>query len=84
MCGSVFGILMPLSHDFIEVTALVDGRKASIRAEVIDAVLDNADEVNDFGRVVRPECRTINYSGHSLDVVESYDEIMNMIWNAEL
>ena len=75
---------MPLSHEFIEVTALFDGRKASIRVESIESVLDNAKEVNEYGLVVKPECRTVNYSGHTLDVTESYDEIMHMIWNAEL
>lgn len=69
---------------FIEVTALVDGRKACIRAECIESVLDNAEERNEYGLVSKPECRTVNYSGHYIDVVESYDDILNMIWNAEL
>ena len=76
---------MPLSKDFIEVHALVDGKVASIRAESIDAVLDNSELKNEYGYVEKPECRTIDYAGgRSLDVKETYEDIMNMIWNAEL
>ena len=53
---------------FIEVHALCDGKVASIRADVIDAVFDN-DEM-DIDGAHKP--------------AESYEEIMNMIWNAEL
>ena len=67
---------------FIEVTALYDGRKALLRADCISAVLDNGEERVDYG--VKPECRTIHFSGTTLDVIESYDDIIDMIWKAEL
>lgn len=67
--------------EFIEVTSLSDGRKASIRASSIDSVLDNAEEDMAFGK--KPECRTICYAGHELDVIEGYDEICDMIYRAE-
>ena len=67
---------------FIEVTALIDGRKALIRAESIMAVYDNGDEQMDYG--VKPSHRCIIHSGTTLDVVETIDEIADMIWNAEL
>lgn len=68
--------------EFIEVTAQYDGKKACIRASCIEAVTDNA-ELKD-GETIRLASRTIFYSGRSINVVESYDEIINMIWNAEL
>ena len=68
--------------EFIEVTSLYDGKKASIRAASIDAVLDNAQEKQEYG--VKPACRTINYAGNQLDVIESYEDICNMIYQAEL
>lgn len=69
-------------NGFIEVTSLYDGKKALIRVEEIIAVLDNAQRRVDYG--VKPACRTIEYSGTSLDVVETFDEICEMIWKAEL
>lgn len=74
---------MAESKDFIEVTTLCDGRKASIRAVCIDAVLDNVEHVDGKGRRI-PACRTILFDGESLAVTESYDEIMDMIWKSEL
>lgn len=68
--------------EFIEVTSIYDGKKALIRAACIDAVIDNAAEKLDFG--IKPECRRINYSGSYLEVSESYEEISEMIYNAEL
>lgn len=68
--------------EFIEVTALYDGKKACIRAACIEGVTDNA-EVNS-GETLSFACRTIYYSGHSINVTESYDEICDMIWSAEL
>ena len=41
------------------------------------------EEKGEYG-AVKPAHTEIFYSGHSLDVVESYEEVMNMIWNAEL
>lgn len=68
--------------EFIEVTAQYDGKKACIRASCIEGVTDNAEQKD--GETIRLASRTIFYSGRSINVVESYDEIINMIWNAEL
>ena len=68
--------------EFIEVTAQYDGRKACIRAACIEGVTDNAEDRN--GESVRLECRTILYSGRSINVTESYDDIIDMIYRAEM
>lgn len=68
-------------NGFIEVTALIDGRKAIIRAESIMAVYDNGEEQMDYG--VKPSHRCIIHSGTSIDVVESLEEICDMIYTAE-
>ena len=68
--------------EFIEVTAQYDGRKACIRAACIEGVTDNAEDRN--GESVRLECRTIFYSGRSINVTESYDDIIDMIYRAEM
>lgn len=68
--------------EFIEVTAMYDGKKAAIRAACIESVVDNAEERN--GTNVKFACRTIHYSGNSIDVTESYEEICDMIYNAEM
>lgn len=67
--------------DFIEVTSLYDGRKAVIRAESIEAVLDNSEERDGYG--MKPAHRRIIFGVESLDVVESFDEILDMMWDAE-
>ena len=71
-----------LNKEFIEVTAMSDGRRAAIRAASIVSVLDNAEQRSRYG--IRYSYRTIVYSGHTLDVIESYDDICEMIYNAEL
>ncbi len=68
--------------EFIEVTSIYDGKKCSIRAACIDSVIDNAAEKVDFGE--KPPHRTIIYSGTHFDCVEEYDEILGMIYSAEL
>ena len=68
--------------DFVEVTALYDGKRSLIRSESIIAVHDNADQDVDYG--VKPEHRTIEYTGGSIDVIETLDDIIDMIYNAEL
>ena len=73
---------MELIKEFIEVTAQYDGRKACIRASLIEGVTDNAEQRN--GENISFECRTIYYAGHSINVIETYDEIVEMIYNAEL
>ena len=68
--------------EFIEVTAQYDGRKACIRASCIEGVTDNAEQKD--GESIRLECRTINYAGRSINVIESYEEIIDMIYKAEM
>ena len=69
-------------NGFIEVTSQYDGKKALIRAATIEAVTDNAEDKN--GESIRLACRTIFYAGHTINVIESYDEIADMIYQAEL
>ena len=71
-----------LPKEFIEVTAQYDGMKACIRAACIEGVTDNAEQRD--GESVRLACRTIFYSGRSINVTEEYEDICNMIYNAEL
>lgn len=73
---------MELLKEFIEVTAQYDGKKACIRASLIEGVTDNAEQRN--GECVNFACRTIYYAGRSINVIESYDEIVEMIYHAEL
>ena len=73
--------------EFIEVTSIYDGKKACIRAACIDAVIDNMEECENYAVgpcVSKPPCRTIRYGGCTFDAVESYDDICDMIYNAEL
>ena len=74
---------MANSKDFIEVHALVDGCICAIRSECIESVEAYNEEKGEYG-AVKPAHTDINYSGNCLSVVESYEEVMNMIWNAEL
>lgn len=73
---------MNISKEFIKVTAQYDNMPAYIRSNTIESVLDNAEQKD--GEQIRFACRTINYSGRSINVVESIDEIMNQIWESEL
>jgi hypothetical protein len=41
------------------------------------------EEKGEYG-AVKPAHTEIFYGGHSLDVVESYEEVMDMIWKSEL
>ena len=73
--------------EFIEVTLIYDGKKAVIRAACVDAVVDNAPETESYagGRyMIKPACRTIRYAGNTFDCIETYEDICNMIYNAEL
>ena len=74
---------MASSKDFIEVHALIDGCICAIRSECIESVESYNEEKGAYG-AIKPAHTEIYYSGHSLEVVESYEEVMNMIWNAEL
>ena len=74
-------------NGFIEVTSLNGGKKALIRVDSIVSVYDNADEYERYAdglHLVKPAHRQIIYSGISLDVVEPYDEIIEMMYQAEL
>ena len=71
-----------LSRDFIEVTSVLDGRKAAIRAACIDAVIDNGEERQDYG--MKPRHVMISYGGTYIDVTESYEDVCDMIFNAEM
>ena len=73
---------MDVLKEFIEVTAQYDGRKACIRAACIESVMDNAEQKD--GESIRLECRTIHYGGRSINVIESYEEIIDMIFKAEM
>ena len=78
--------------EFIEVTSIYDGKKARIRAACIDAVIDNAEEVEKFhcngvcvfSSTTKPACMAIHYNGCVFDAAESYDDICGMIYDAEL
>ena len=72
-----------LNKEFIEVHALIDGCVCAVRADCIEGVYSYKEEKGEYG-AVKPAHTEINYSGHKLEVVESYEEIMNMIWKAEL
>lgn len=69
-----------LNKEFIEVHALIDG---CVRSDCIESVESYKEEKGEYG-AVKPAHTEIFYSGHCLEVVESYDEVMNMIWKAEL
>lgn len=73
---------MRVPNGFIEVTALVDGRKALIRSECVIAVLDNGEEDVSYG--VKPQHRTILFGGETLDVTETLDEICGRLYASEL
>ena len=78
---------MSTLKEFIAVTSIYDGKKALIRAACIEAVIDNAAVTNDFaGRrcITKPDCRTVKHSGNDLDVIESLEEICDMMYQAEL
>lgn len=69
-------------REFICVTSIFDGRQALIRSACIESVEDNAEQ--HCGDMIKLPCRTIFYSGHSLDVVESLEDIADMIYKAEM
>ena len=66
--------------EFIEVHALYDGKPACIRAACIEGVTDNAE--TNTGEEIHLACRTIFYAGHCINVTESYEQIIDMIWKA--
>jgi len=71
-----------LNKCFIGVHTLIDGCVCSIRTDCIEAVMDCKEERLAYG--VKPNHTCIDYAGHSVDVIESYATIMDMIWKSEL
>ena len=51
------------------VTAQYDNMPAWIRSETIESVIDNAEQRN--GEQVKLACRTVNYAGSSINVLET-------------
>lgn len=69
--------------DFIEVTCLNDGKKCLIRADLISSVYEYGDEKKDYG--IKPAHVEICYDDNkSVDVIETFEEVSTMIWNAML
>jgi hypothetical protein len=64
------------------VTAQYDGKPAYIRSETIESVIDNAEQKD--GETIRLACRTINYAGRSINVIDEAEDILDKIYNAEL
>ena len=71
-----------MNNGFIMVTAQYDNMHAWISSETIESVIDNAEQRN--GEQVKLACRTINYAGRSINVLENYEEILDRIRSAEL
>lgn len=71
-------------REYIHVTSIVDGKRAAIRAANISAVYENDGEKQKYGGY-KPPFTTIDYDGNgSVDVAESFDEVCDMIYRAEL
>ena len=71
-----------MNNGFIMVTAQYDNMPAWIRSETIESVIDNAEQRN--GGQVKLACRTVNYAGRSINVIETCEEILDRIRIAEL
>ena len=71
-----------MNNGFIMVTAQYDNMPAWIRSETIESVIDNAEQRN--GEQVKLTCRTVNYAGRSINVLETCEEILDRIRSAEL
>lgn len=67
---------------FIEVTCISDGEKVIIRTDSIEAVYANPETKLSWG--VKPRYTTIEYSGHSIDIIEDYEEVKNKMWRSDL
>ena len=68
--------------DFVRVTSLVDGKRCLIRSACIQAVYEYGEESQPYGK--KPSHVSIEYDNGSVDVVETFDEVCAMIYNAEL
>lgn len=71
-----------MNNGFILVTAQYDNMPAWIRSATIESVIDNAEQRN--GEQVKLACRTVNYAGRSINVLETCEEILDRIRIAEL
>ena len=71
-----------MNNGFIMVTAQYDNMPAWIRSETIESVIDNAEQRD--GEHVKLACRTVNYAGRSINVLETCEEILDRIRSAEL
>ena len=71
-----------MSKEFIEFTSWYDGLRICLRASLVEGVAENGEERSVEG--VKPPCCTVWYAGHACDVLESYEDIMDMIYKAEL
>jgi len=74
--------------DFIHLHATDSGAKVTVRACEITAVEEKATVVKETGGGVVsvrrfPGC-VIHFSGLTSDVIETHDEVLDMIRNAEL
>ena len=72
-----------IPHGFIEVTTLIDGKKALIRTDAIDAVYENGPKNVDYGQ--KPPCTSIDYDeAKSVDVIDSFEDVCTKMWQSEL
>ena len=69
-----------MNNGFIMVTAQYDNMPAWIRSETIESVIDNAEQRN--GEQVKLACRSVNYAGRSINVLETCEEIFDRIRSA--
>ena len=67
---------------FIEVTCLSDGLKCLLRVDNIAALYDCGEERFSWG--TKPSHTMIVYSSETVDVAESYEEVKDMMWKADL
>lgn len=75
--------MMENPNGFIEVTCLSDGMRASLRAENIVSVYEVGEEIDDGAK--RPaHVQIVTSNGSCLRVTDSYDDVKQKIWKAEL
>jgi len=74
---------MNVPHGFIEATCLNDGKRCIVRTDLIGSVYEYGPTKKDYG--VKPAHTEICYEGNkSVDVVESYDEVLDKMYMSEL
>ena len=74
---------MMIPTGFIEVTSLIDGKRFLIRVDSIDAVYENDPKSEKYGGK-KPACTTVVYGNCDVDIAESYDEVLQMMWKSDL